>query len=191
MFTGNRGCLVDNGGNIVRHHQGSLWIICSLEYRDWRSPLTAPRRWTPLFFLDEVVALAAGHRPCGLCRRESYREYQAAVAKAMKTSSLPNATDMNRMLASERLTPGRGPQGRRDRRTWKAHTSELPSGAVVVGDEGVPTMIRDGMGYRFDFNGWIRHEPLPERQVDVLTPPTSVAALRAGFHPESHESAGS
>ncbi len=73
LFTGNRGCLVDDAGDVVRHHRGRLWITCRLEFRGWRQPLAAPHHWTPLFFLDEAVALAAGHRPCAFCRRDAQR----------------------------------------------------------------------------------------------------------------------
>jgi hypothetical protein len=70
LFTGNRGCIVDEREQVVRHHRSStLWITCLTEFRDWRVPLARPNRWTPIFFLDDAVALAAGHRPCATCRR--------------------------------------------------------------------------------------------------------------------------
>ena len=59
-FTGNRGCLVDDDGRFVRHHRGNLWIICRTAFRGRRVGLTRPRRWTPLFFLDDAVG--AGRR---------------------------------------------------------------------------------------------------------------------------------
>lgn len=31
------------------------------------------KRYPQLFFLDETAALAAGHQPCGECRRKHYR----------------------------------------------------------------------------------------------------------------------
>ena len=34
-------------------------------------------RYTELFFLDEYVSLAAGHRPCGCCRRGDYTRFLA------------------------------------------------------------------------------------------------------------------
>ena len=74
LFTGNRGCIVDEHEQVVRHHRSStLWITCLTEFRDWRVPLARPNRWTPIFFLDDAVALAAGHRPCATCRRDMYR----------------------------------------------------------------------------------------------------------------------
>src|SRR6187200_2877508 len=105
MFTGNRGCLVDDDRRIVRHHQGSLWIACVLEFRGRRHELDAPRRWTPLFFLDEAVALAAGHRPCGECRRADYVAYRDAASVPGRVPL--SASDMNRRLAGQRLRPGR------------------------------------------------------------------------------------
>jgi hypothetical protein len=65
LLTGNRGSLVDDAGHVVRHHRSStLWITCLTEFRGHRQPHDDPHRWTPIFFLDEAVALAAGHRPC-------------------------------------------------------------------------------------------------------------------------------
>jgi hypothetical protein len=38
--------------------------------------------YTELFFLDEVTALAAGHRPCFECRREAALAFQSRSAGA-------------------------------------------------------------------------------------------------------------
>jgi hypothetical protein len=59
LLTGNEGCVVDGHEQVVRHHRSSLWITCLTEFRGWRWPLARPRRWTPLLFLDDAVALAA------------------------------------------------------------------------------------------------------------------------------------
>ena len=47
------------------------WLVCSCEYKGRRREVMGRRSWTELFFLDEAVALAAGHRPCFRCRREA------------------------------------------------------------------------------------------------------------------------
>ena len=48
LFTGNRGCIVDEREQVVRHHRSStLWITCLTEFRDWRVPLARPNRRTP------------------------------------------------------------------------------------------------------------------------------------------------
>jgi hypothetical protein len=73
LVYGNCGCLHDERGRIRRRYAGKRWIACRLEFRGRaRGPLLRPGRYTELFFLDEATALAAGHRPCALCRREDY-----------------------------------------------------------------------------------------------------------------------
>lgn len=183
LFTGNRGCLVDDAGHIVRHHRGSRWIICLTEYRDWHHPLTAPGRWTPLFFLDEAVALAAGHRPCGLCRRQAYLAFQEAVARAAATRTRPTTAELDRVLAHQRLRPGRGLVRGGDRSTWTATITDLPVGCVVVAD-GVPRLLLEDRMLTFSFGGWIEpaHRPAQGR-VTVLTPRISVGALTNGYRP--------
>ena len=106
-FTGNRGCLVDDAGRFVRHHRGTLWIICRTAFRGRRVGLTRPRRWTPIFFLDDAVALAAGHRPCGECRHAEYLAYREAVEAAV--GSPLRAGDLNRRLAARTAGRTRAP----------------------------------------------------------------------------------
>jgi hypothetical protein len=189
LFTGNRGCLVDDAGEVARHHRGALWITCVTEYQDWRHPLDAPRRWTPIFFLDDAVALAAGHRPCGLCRRPDYLSYRDAVARS-GVRPAPGAVELNRLLAGERLQPGRGLDRARDRITWPAPVDTLPVGTVVVDSDRSPRLVLEDRFMTFDFSGWSDSSDRPSNgTVEVLTPPTSVAALRHGFVPALHASA--
>lgn len=188
LFTGNRGCLVDDRRRLVRHHRGRLWIICVTSYRDWRSPLDAPARWTPLFFLDDAVGLAAGHRPCGLCRREAHRSYQAAVTSGLRRESPVLAPELNSLLASERLRAGKGLDRARDRKVWSADIGSLPGGTVVL-ESGRPMLLLEDRLLEFDFTGWRNPRERPVRgPVCVLTPPTSVLALAHGFVPVLHHS---
>lgn len=182
LFTGNRGCLVDGAERLVRHHRGNLWITCSTAFRGRRVGLARPGRWTPVFFLDDAVALAAGHRPCGECRHGAYLAYREAVAAAL--GAPVRADDLNRRLAAERLRRGRGLTRAGDRRTWTAPARELPDGTVVVAD--VPRLILGTDLFAFSFDGW--HSPVarPHGTLTVLTPPTSVFALAHGFAPELH-----
>lgn len=190
LFTGNRGCLVDDHGTIVRHHRGSLWIICELEYRGRRQPVAPPGRWTPVFFLDDAVALAAGHRPCGLCRRGGYGTYRDAVTRGLGRSIPLTAGELNQRLAAERLRRGRGLHRGSDRKTWRAQISALPDGTVILAEDGPPLLVRaDGL-LAFTFDGWTEPRVRPSvGEVDVLTPPTSVIALNHGFVPVLHPSA--
>src|SRR6202007_2785490 len=81
-WTGNRGVLHE-GREVVRSHAGDLWITCALEFRARHRELWLPNRWTPLFFHDEAVSFAAGHRPCGECRHAEYQAYKAAWAEGL------------------------------------------------------------------------------------------------------------
>jgi hypothetical protein len=125
LFTGNRGVLHDDQRRLLterwRHRN---WIICDLQYKDWRRTLMTPRRWTELFFLDESVALAAGHRPCAFCRREAFRRFAAAWGSA--TGSMPKAPEIDRQLHDGRVPPMRGsPRHSRP-------LSALPAGSMVL-----------------------------------------------------------
>jgi len=186
LFTGNRGCLVDDERRLVRHHRSStLWIACLLRFRDWRHPLDEPHIWTPLFFLDDAVALAAGHRPCATCRRADYVAYRDAVE-----GDGPRllASELDRRLASERLRRGRGLERAADRPVRRADVDTLPPGAVIVVD-GWAHLLGPESIQRFDFAGWRQPTDRPTGPVGVLTPPTSIVALAGGFTPTLHASA--
>lgn len=191
MFTGNRGCLVDEHGRLVRHHVGRRWITCVTTFRNQSHPLDAPRTWTPLFFLDDAVALAAGHRPCALCRRNDYDNYRLAVATATGTTTPLLAGDLDRTLQRERLRLGTGVRRSRDRILWQARLDKLPAGTVVI--EAVtnePHLLTTDGARRFGFDRWQEPTTIAQRTVVVLTPPTSVAALEYGYTPVLHSSAG-
>ena len=71
MFTGNRGIIHDPATKTLLKKRWSspAWLVCVCEFEGrWREVMGG-RSWTELFFLDEAVALAAGHRPCFFCRR--------------------------------------------------------------------------------------------------------------------------
>ena len=189
-FTGNRGCLVDDSRTLTRHHNGSLWIICLTAFRDWNHPLDQPHRWTPLFFLDDAVALAAGHRPCATCRRDAYRSYRDALTTALGGDRPVHAFEINALLITERLRRGRGLSRGSDRLLWATALNDLPDGAILVGEKGEARLVRGEHTWAFGFGGW--HDPQPRSSgdvVEVITPPTSVAALRHGFEPVVHPSA--
>jgi len=187
LFTGNRGCLVDDQGAVVRHHGSALWIVCRTSFRGWRHPLDAPRRWTPIFFLDDAVALAAGHRPCATCRRGDYLSYRDAVSTELGTAEPLLAKQLDARLVVERHRRGRGFERAGDRLTWTAGAEELPDGTVIV-VEKVPRLVVGDRSWAFGFGGWQDTAPRPAGAVTVLTPPTSVAALRGGFVPTLHPS---
>ncbi len=143
-----------------------------------------------MFFLDDAVALAAGHRPCALCRRDDYLAYRSAVTAGLGRTTPVSAVELNRRLSGERLHRGRGLRRAGDRILWKAPLDELPTGTVIIGPhDGSPHLVTSGGLRPFGFGGW--GDPIRSSAgvVDVLTPPTSVLALAGGFTPVLHASA--
>lgn len=184
LFMGNRGILHDRnrqlGASRWRHPN---WIICSLDYRPVPRPLMAEGAYTELFFLDEATALAAGHRPCALCRLAAFRRFAAAWGSAERQDAPPSAKRIDAALHAARLT--------RDRRqqTHPDPLPHLPDGAMVAID-GEPWLVRTGWRHRWTFAGYREAEPLDGREVAVLTPAPTVAVLRAGYAPVLHPSLG-
>jgi hypothetical protein len=171
-FMGNRGGpLHDEDNRIVRQHVNQSWITCRLEFKNRRREVLAPGRYTELFVLDEPTALAAGHRPCFECRRADARAFVEAVAVGCGEPAPLRAPQLDALLR-----PWRGSE----RRTWTAQADSLPDGAMVVlGDE--PHLVVHGALRPWSFEGYGTAGPAPSQPVVVLTPPPTVAALRAGY----------
>ncbi|MGH3502104.1 MAG: hypothetical protein ACRDQA_14650, partial [Nocardioidaceae bacterium] len=123
-WTGNRGILHE-GRRIVRFHASDLWISCALRFGGRWSEQWRPHHFTWLYFHDEAVSLAAGHRPCGECRRGDYFAYRDAWVDAL-AGVPPSAKQMNHQLHGERIV-----RGTHTRRTHTMPWRDLPSGAFV------------------------------------------------------------
>jgi hypothetical protein len=173
-WTGNRGIL-HVGHEIVRFHASDLWITCALRFKDWHAEQWRPGHFTWLYFHDEAVSFAAGHRPCALCRRAAYDEYRHAWADELGVD-VPSAKDMNRRLHSERIV-----RGTHRRRLHPTPWRDLPAGTFVWHD-GSPRVVLDSRIVEWTHAGYGPARPRPVRgAVDVITPPSSVAVLRAGY----------
>jgi hypothetical protein len=177
LVYGNRGCLHDASGRIRRRYAGKRWIACRLEFRGWqRRPLLQPGRFTELFFLDEATAFAAGHRPCALCRREDYARL-VAIWRELHPGQL-GADAIDAQLHAERVAP--------DTRTQLHHHTaldRLPDGAFVLRD-GAPFLVLGALLLRWTAAGYVAARPRPTRQQALLiTPPSLVSVLRAGWQP--------
>lgn len=182
-WTGNRGIL-HSGREIVRFHAGDLWITCALEFRDRRHEQWRPHHYTFLYFHDEAVSLAAGHRPCAECRRESYDAYRAAWADGLEVA-LPSAKEMNRQLHGERIV-----RGTHRRRLHRVAWHDLPDGAFVLLGETPAVLVGDRL-VEWTREGYGRGRQQPRtRTAEVITPPSSLAALRAGYPVQIDDSAG-
>jgi hypothetical protein len=169
LVYGNRGCLHDDRGEIRRLYATRRWIACRLRFKGWhRSPLLQPGKFTELFFLDEATALAAGHRPCALCRRADYRRFLEVVEAS-------GADEIDERLHRERLDG-------RARRLHEAQLDELPDGTFVV-HAGRPWLVLGGGLLRWTPAGYRDWIVPRDRRVQAITPPSLVALLHAGWNP--------
>jgi hypothetical protein len=92
IFTGNRGIIHDPaiGTLLTRRWASKAWLVCLCKFKGRRRAVMGRRSWTELFFLDEAVAFAAGHRPCFVCRRQAAEAFRDAWAQA-REAKLPRA----------------------------------------------------------------------------------------------------
>jgi hypothetical protein len=185
LFMGNRGCL-HRDRRIVRPWQVRRWITCVLEYKGWVAPKWEPGRWTPLFFWDEAVALAAGHRPCALCRRADFNAWLDGWHSAF--GERPKVDPMDRRLHADRRD---GKAQRRHTRAW----TELPVGAFAVvddagGGDALPALVLRDRLVPWSAGGYGPPVDRPHRgNATVLTPRASIDVMIHGYRPALHPSA--
>ncbi|HWM03957.1 MAG TPA: hypothetical protein VNP92_16600 [Actinophytocola sp.] len=181
-WTGNRGIL-HVGRRIVRFHASDLWITCALEFRNWWHEQWRPHHLTWLYFYDEAVSLAAGHRPCAECRRAAYNAYRAAWADGLDVP-VPSAKEMNRRLHGERIV-----RGTHRRRFHELPWAGLPDGVFVEVDGSFAVVVGAHLA-QWTSQGYRARYPRPVRgTARVITPPSTVAVLRAGYPVQLDESA--
>jgi hypothetical protein len=173
-WTGNRGIL-HSGTEIVRFHASDLWITCALQFRGRWHEQWQPHHYTFLYFHDEAVSFAAGHRPCAECRRDSYNAYRMAWAEGLAVD-VPSAKLINRQLHGERII-----RGTHRRRIHAAPWADLPDGTFVwVGES--PAVVVGARLTEWRRAGYGARLARPNHgTAAVITPPSTVAALRAGY----------
>lgn len=181
MFMGNRGRLHDERRRLVRQRCGQrFWIICETAFKGRTREVMAPRSYTELFFLDEAVAMAAGHRPCAECRRAAFNAFNVAFGTA-KGIDRVRAADVDTVLAGERRWSRGG--GVR----WNAAPATLPDGCFVDMPGGGFGLWNDGRLRPFRMSGYDTPVEIDPREVlPVVTPPSTVDALRNGYRPVMH-----
>lgn len=168
-WTGNRGIL-HREHEIVRFHASDLWITCALQFRDWWHEQWRPHHFTWLYFHDEAVSFAAGHRPCALCRRAAYNEYRDAWGGA------PTAKEMNRQLHGERIV-----RGTHRRQLHPVAWRDLPDGAFVLLG-ATPALVFGDALVEWGTEGYGALRVRPRAGVaNAITPPSTITVLRAGY----------
>lgn len=187
LFMGNRGgALHDANQTIVRTRRTRTWIICLTEFKNRRRKLMQPGKYTELFFLDEAVALSAGHRPCFECRRQDALAFGAALARARCMSRL-SAPQIDDLLEADRMIPADHPS----RQISMNRIGSLPDGAFVSDDEHY-FVVCSGKLLRWSFSGYEPVDAPARMKKHVLlltTPNASLQALNYGYRPVLHPSA--
>ena len=184
MF-GNRGGKFHRDDKTLgkRHFASRQWICCVLEFKNRQRDVWG-RYYTELFFLDEVTALAAGHRPCFECRRAEAEAFAAAWARAEGADKRPRAPAMDIVLHAQRLDG-------RAKRLHRLPVKDLPDGAMIS-LENKAFAVKGDQLLHWTLEGYDARRERPQQgDVDVLTPPAILATLRAGYAPHWHESAAS
>src|SRR4051812_17419368 len=191
IATSARGTLFGNRGGRFHRDDRTLgkrrwasrqWICCVLSFKGRHREVWG-RGYTELFFLDEVTALAAGHRPCFECRRADAKAFAEKWAQG-NGGDIPHAPEMDMVLQPERLDG-------RTKRTHDMRIEDLPDGAMLAlpSEPHAAFAVRSSTLLRWSENGYVGKIARPCGNANVLTPPSIVAVLSAGYQPQWHPSA--
>jgi hypothetical protein len=182
-----RGTLMGNRGGRIhdtrrklssRRWSSKQWICCVLEFNDRHRKVWGDS-YTELFFLDEVTALAAGHRPCFECRRAEADNFGTLFSGKPKRATAPA---MDEILHAERLNG-------KTKRSHRLSIDDLPDGTMIARN-GEAFAVRGKHLLRWTPKGYGAPELRPRGiQAEVLTPPSILKVLMAGFAPFWHPSA--
>lgn len=186
-FLGNRGKIHNEQRQIVAPWRGLAWITCRTEYQGIKRPIFAQNSYSELFFLDEATAFSAGHRPCGDCRKQRFKDFKAAWISSNRDlvqSDNPTIAEIDKIIHGERISENGS------KRKYRVSIGQLPSG-VFVEYEGIAYLVWGGKLWPWSFDGYgqARKNLLPSTEVDVLTPASIVKLFASGFTPQLHLSA--
>lgn len=179
---GNRGDLHAEDGTLRLKWRLRRWICCVTDEIAGRVTFDQPGLYTPLFFSDEAVALAAGHRPCGWCRAAALDRFKSCWRSAHRVSpsAYVTARAMDQRIHAARIDR----KGRQI--AHAARLADLPEGVFLTLPEATPRPL---LLWRGSLHPWSHagYEPpidaLRDATVSVLTPAPIVAVLKAGYRP--------
>ena len=187
LFTGNRGIIHDPVTRTLlkRRWTTKSWIVCTLDFRGRTRPVMSPGTWTELFFLDELTAFAAGHRPCFYCRRTHARAFAQAFAMGNGLDA-PRAPAIDAVLhrqrpASSGFVSHRGVDD----------LASYPDGIMLASAQSAYA-LRNGKLLPWSMQGYGAPQAiaaLGSTPLRLLTPPSICRALAAGYSPLWHHSA--
>ena len=172
LFLGIRGGRFHRSDRTLsaRRWASRRWLVCLCEFKGRKREVWGPG-YTQLFFLDEVTAFAAGHRPCFECRRACAEAFRDALGFGRL-----GVDEIDARLHGERLHG-------RDKKVSAQDAAALPDGAMVVVGGRPHAVIGDRIA-PWSFDGYGELRPRPRSGVlATLTPPTILRALAAGYAP--------
>jgi hypothetical protein len=187
IATPARGTMMGNRGGRLHDAERKLgtrrwtskqWICCKLDFNSRHRSVWGDS-YTELFFLDEVTALAAGHRPCFECRRKDAETFAGLFSN---TNDRATAAAMDTAQHAERLAG-------KAKRLHRRDIDTLPDAAMIVLD-GEVFAVRGERLLPWTAFGYGPSRPRPKRgEVEVLTPPSILSVLARGYRPHWHPSA--
>lgn len=196
LFMGNRGGKIHDPETKTllpkRRWASRAWICCVLKFRDRNREVMGPG-YTHLFFLDEVTALSAGHRPCFECRRKDAIRFAEAWQQAFGLATRPRANEMDVILHEERNSS--------PSLLSKTDIADLPDGTVICekpfaadlprGSAAIPYWVVHGTNLlSWSPEGYQRCKKRPhDGGTFLVSSPAIVAVLRNGYRPAWHPTA--
>jgi hypothetical protein len=190
-----------------RRWASKAWICCELQYKGLHHEAMG-QGYTSLFFLDEVTALAAGHRPCFFCRRAEAKWF--VELSGVRTQDLDEALHHERINALPRQRESYRRAAVTERGFPSTHRSPPPSAlrafasspspagageeklpdAAMIDIEGVAFAVRGRHLLRWSFAGYTAAIPRSSvPHATVLTSPAIIGILSRGYQPRWHPSA--
>jgi hypothetical protein len=168
LMLGNRGGKFhrDDKTQRKRRWASTHWIACDMHYKNMQHEAMG-KGYTSLFFLDEVTALAAGHRPCFFCRRAEAKDFIGGR----------KVDDFDRELHPQRLA------------RHKARVGDLPDGAMIEHQERAYA-VKGSHLLQWSYSGYeLAISRTLVMKTGLLTPPLIVSILAKGYQPRWHPSA--
>ena len=187
LFMGNRGVLHDQKGVIQRNWKLKAWITCELEFKGKKRQILSPGRYTELFFLDEATALAAGHRPCGECRREEYKIFKTLWLQSNReqlTNDNPVIAEIDAVIHSQRINRNQEKVG------FKSQLKDIPNGVFIQFKGEYQThLVFEGNLCEWSLFGYVSKKPGKSKdEIFVLTPKSIVKTIEMGYPVKIHPS---
>lgn len=183
---GNRGCIHNEAGEITKPFSTISWVTCLLNPRNDRAKSAehCTQLYTPLFFLDEATALAAGHRPCARCRQKEFHNFKTLWLQANPHYLLgpqPFITQIDRIIHGQRIDHSG------QKITYHDKIGNLPIGTFITLNDNhnlYYLVWEDGL-FEWSPEGYKHLIPCPFEHtiVRILTPRSIVNTLTEGYTP--------